>query len=244
MGPRLQVRHGAGQIRGHAVAVGGPGLGHGLRHQRLGRRHQRQVDDVTAHHGIVAPAVGIGQQLARRHVQRRQRGHAALAIVRAGGFEFDPALEHDLELDVDAVHLQQGADAVLVGAHLAGWAQRVAGSGDGTHAVRAGQALAQLAIALDLGDQKVDVDRLAIFAVAQRHGGIATEEAAVRRQHFSVQRLKDGRDAAVMRPLKQAIALRPVGPPGPSAVHARPAPCPAGRCAASFARTGSRRQPG
>ena len=141
-----------------------------------GWAHHRQVDQVAAHDRVVAPAVGIGQQLARGHVQRRQRGHAAQAS-SAPAHRADAGLEHDLELD--------SAPSTCSIVRMPYWSARIRGSGshlprpgDGTDPARPSATGAGRGSPA-LRDQEIDVDRLAVLAVAQRHGGAAAEQAAV-----------------------------------------------------------------
>jgi hypothetical protein len=39
--------------------------------------------EVAAHHGVLGPAVGVGEQLGRRHVEPRERRDAADPVGRA-----------------------------------------------------------------------------------------------------------------------------------------------------------------
>ena len=97
---------------------------------------------------------------------------------------------------------------------------------------------ADVVVAADDARFKLPEASLGVFVTG---GLVATLPAAAGLPRLR-QRLEDGGYPAVMRPLKQAGALRPAGPPRPGAMNARPAPCGSDQCAASCARTGSRRR--
>jgi hypothetical protein len=69
-------------------------------------------------------------------------------------------------------------------------------------APRAGEQLPQLAVARGIRHQKINVHRLAVFAMAQRDAGAAAKQAAVLAQRVAVQRAQHMRNALVVRALK------------------------------------------
>lgn len=166
-------------------------LAYGLPIGRFGFRHRRsqqcqrwihhgKVDDVPIENAVVVPAIRIREQLAGRHVQGRERCNITNLIADPRRREFNPPFKNDFKFDALVCHLQHGPDAILIGPYLAGlcqWPSALAGNrGD---SIRACEQLAQVAVAGNIRYQKIDVDRLAVFAISKRNDGAAAKQAVV-----------------------------------------------------------------
>lgn len=127
-----------------------------------------------------------------------------MPVAQTRWFQEDAALVHDLELDRDTSSTQDGSDSVLISADPA-FHRHLAGR-DGVDAVRTGQALTQFAIPADVGDEKVDICRLAIFVISEHDCGPAAEVAAAVAEESRVKGLQNFAHADVTRPAKQEDA--------------------------------------
>ncbi|MBK7463602.1 MAG: hypothetical protein IPJ50_13380 [Betaproteobacteria bacterium] len=63
-----------------------------------------QINHIAAEHGVIAPSIRIGQQLAGRHVERRQRRNAANLIFPGGCHQSRCGLQDDFKLDWQIVN--------------------------------------------------------------------------------------------------------------------------------------------
>ena len=62
-------------------------LCHGLAQHWQGWSHHRQVDHIPVQYTIIVPTIGIREQLARRHIKRRQRGDSTNLIAMTRLFQ-------------------------------------------------------------------------------------------------------------------------------------------------------------
>ena len=87
-------------------------------------------------------------------------------------------------------------------------------------ALLTGQQLAQLPVAIDIGNEEVDVRRLAVLAIAKRDGRAAPEQAVVFGEQFGIERSECLGDPSVVRAFKHAAASCPMCAPVRRAVAA------------------------
>ncbi len=71
------------EVAAYRGAIGLFGLGYGLAQQGQGWGHHRQINQVAAENAVINTPVGIGQQLAGGHIDRRQCGNAAERVIGA-----------------------------------------------------------------------------------------------------------------------------------------------------------------
>jgi hypothetical protein len=94
----------------------------------------------------------------------------------------------------------------LIGTKFASLLDLRALAGQRAQALVAGQQLAQLSVAFDVGNEEVDVHRLAVLAVAKRDGRAAAEQAAVLGEQVGVERCKCLGDPLMVWAFKHAAA--------------------------------------
>ena len=80
-----------------------------------------------------------------------------------------------------------GSDTVLIGADLARQIEVQPGTHQRRQALRAAEHLPQLAVATQVRNEEIDVDRLAVLTMQQGHRGAAAEVAVTLRQHLRLQ---------------------------------------------------------
>lgn len=89
--------------------------------------------------------------------------HATHAIFRAGEIQGDTSVVNDLEFHCLPVNVDPCADPILVGAQLAQLLQIPPSKGGSQFPL--GGELTKFAVAIDIGNQKVDVYRFPVSAV-------------------------------------------------------------------------------
>ena len=82
--------------------------------------HHGQIDQIPAKNAIVAPAIRVGQQLARGHIEGCQRGDTANFITGSGRSQFNAPFQDDFKFDRLVHRLHHRPDTVLIGPHLSG----------------------------------------------------------------------------------------------------------------------------
>ena len=115
-----------------------------------------------------------------------------LEAAQALGIAVAPALEESKMPDVpaaDPAALQpdEGANAVLIRAHLLWLLPRSGMAGQCGNALRARQQLSQIAITREIGHEEIHVHGFAVLAMAQGNRRSAAKPAAVGAQHGSIQ---------------------------------------------------------
>lgn len=238
MFPGTQPLDRAAEVGLDARAIGDARPGDGAVQECLPGLHHRQVDQVAAERAVVPPTVGVGEQLARRHVERGQGPDAAHFVLCTRRVEWNSRLPHDLELDLGSVHGKHRSDAVLVGPKLTDLGHAGPEPEDPPEPGRPHQELTERAIPLGIRNQQADVHGLTIFAMAQRDGGAPAEQAVVGREERAVQGCEYARDPLVVGPLKQGGVRCPSSGRAPQADPVLTCPSARGRCGASHARRG------
>ena len=169
----------------HALTVGNRGLSDRLRQHLPVRLNHCQVDDVATEDGWVGPSIRVRQQFHRdeiRHSRRRQpHDYVRYAWLLKG----DASLPDNFELERRTRDEETCADSVLIDAH---------GTSDHDPLTRDRQRIESALLACFTkssirrvcGDDKVDVDRLPVFAEPHRQRRPSREQAVSGPQTLSV----------------------------------------------------------